>query len=1084
MESTDAAFLQELVSQLEYESQLFDNKTAKEYLTSLQQYLDTVTVTYMYMHSKDTQDYDTNAGIAWVVAVPIIFFGSVALVTVLLLVFLRHSETFKVQDKHDEQTGVAEAALHSSDRVDAESVHGQERAVVIDYNGNSATSKGSAFLRGYVNAAGELEGASRASGASKGSVRSLGVLADLNDGGIPVVRPYFHGLHPNPPSAPSTLTRHGLNTFELLTRRRLSRSIDQLAEEERPAVVHSEWSGLGAVGGRTSLEMNVTSEVPQLTLLGSDLASQEFPSVKTRSNSADGLNENASCDSLRASMELHRSRGSGSGLRADDLYGLQDRTSGPLIGDNNRKIDYRRQKYSISSSSLDSGSRSASRFGNINLSFVKSDPEIGDSQTGSNTYTEIQNFNKPYCSKSDENINYVNYVVKQPQKLELDSHLVPLSIHQPVTSRKSSEDIDTARTKTNTVGSNTADIHPVGQGSKSNWSRGQEKNCPPQTNGSWTSTDDVASCSYRSRSPLQRGRPLSLDMLSSWSRDAKNQERRAMRNAPRKQVTRQLFATTPQMSKKRFADFSLFVDPATQSAPSRHADENLFNFELKTFRFSPETSIHNVGRLRPFLADYSSSNSNTQESSAYLQEIAFSGDKPHIKMKTLSSPDHSPFLKVNTDKAGGQFKDLNCVEKNTDFRVGSDQYITNLRIQKSSFTDLREAHFTTTSDQSIAASAWTSPCSSEHHRVHLGQNESSADSTIESISSSLAPFHAKILDGIEMPRGKYQLPHEVGDTDGEPDEDRSLASYTRPELNLSLDPNPGSSCEQSPDETSRSRSPALPKSKTHVPGSQACNPTPSQSSRVSTRKPPPIPVPRRHESLLELARNVFSRSSCGPATATGPSSPRRSLELESSTISAESISDGVIHDRRVTAEQRLSEYGFIKSLAGRATFVINPSPGKFSGRTGQAEHDHADWQSQQEIFEFSNSTNVKKDIENEVFHSANAHFEHRMIESSNEPTEQITFDSFNSFVVDFQQEKKPLHGRDTGTCQSCKAQEIHDDEGTNFQELQESCSVDGNNNSLTKKPLPSNVVLEELNNASRPSVLTLKYRFQQREDGD
>ena len=756
MESPEALTLEDMAFLLEQEAQLYENKTAEQYLASLEQYLNSVTLTHL--HSKEDTDYDTDAGVAWVVTVPTIYFSSVLLVMVILLLFLKHSETHMVKATHEEVDAV-DVALSNGSGVERENTHEHEHAVVVDCNGASSTSKGAVFLRGYVNAAGEVEGASRASGASKGSVRSLGVLTDPHDGGI--CRPHLNAFHPNPPSAPSALTRHGMTTFELLARRRLSRSIDELRDEARPVAVQGEWSGLGAIGGRTSLEMNVTSGGPQLTLLGSDLAAQDLPPEKRCSNSIDSLDDNLSRDSLRASMELHKD--SGSGLRPDDLYGLQERNLGP--GAQGIQLTNKfclRRGSSFSSSSLGSASRSNGRLGNVNFSFVNSDNESAYSKTGSNTYTDIISFTRANQGKSDENDKFVTQSREKGLGNRLQQLQTPGNAADGTSSGQNIKTTNTVGTITHTVGSNTADISIIGR--HTTWSRHRDANCPPlqsQAVGSWSSVSDIAAASRRSLSPSQRGRPLSLDMLTSWPEDMERKARRETDNVVKKQVPRQLFATTPQMSRKTGNDFAFVMNSASKSAPARHADSCPFNIKLKSFDISLENqSFQNAGRRARCLPDYSSSNSNTQESSVYPQENTTPSNWSITRV--TSQYNHQPYVSKipynggnfhqKQEETHAQSRDaivrLTTLPKNSEHHVNLPARFAHIVSpkdhvdhgnQKSSFSEYGEANHTVTSDLSTAASVWTSPESIERQKADLEHTESSANSTIDSISSSLAP---------------------------------------------------------------------------------------------------------------------------------------------------------------------------------------------------------------------------------------------------------------------------------------------------------------------------------------------------------
>ena len=360
------------------------------------------------------------------------------------------------------------------------------------------------------------------------------------------------------------------------------------------------------------------------------------------------------------------------------------------------------------------------------------------------------------------------------------------------------------------------------------------------------------------------------------------------------------------------------------------------------------------------------------------------------------------------------------------------------------------------------------------------------------------------------------------------------------------------------------------------------------------RRPPPAPVSRRHGSLLELAHNVFfSRSPHGPATTVGSltQSPERGsaryLEsLERSTTSAESVSDGVVHDRRVTAEQRLAEYGFIKSLTGgaRATFVVNPSPGKFSQRTGQVPLDSAnahqrevmldrqrevmldrqrevmldssnfpckefmidparahageeitdsvsgidkqilsdtsytthgevmldsvDAQNEHTTSDFA--TSLRKDnpldpktvqnkknalsyssilnthgmhkphdtaMEQEVVELSHIPTYHRKITNCQGKTTQTQLKPLDHCLIDLDEGDQFM---DTpGACESCNATEPRSE---NYSKTQDSCLTDTNNNSLDTEPNGSQVVIDELKSVCRPSVQTMRDRFQQRGD--
>ena len=787
MGSLDEKSLKEMVSSLEEEAELYGNKTAEEYLRALQKHLDTVTL--MPFHSREDPNYDTNAGIAWVVSVPVIYFSSVVLVMFLLLVLFKHTETHNVQVNRDVDGDVVDAALRSSGgdgggvRGTEISHGGQECALVVDCNGTSATAnKPAAFLRGYVNAAGEVEGASRASGASKGSVRSLGVLTDPDCGATR--RPHFNSFHPNPPpSAPSTLTRHGMTTFEVLARRRLSKSIDELRDEARAVSVAMpvEWSGLGAVGGRTSLEMNVTSGGPQLTMLGSDLAAPlEFPSGSNRrSNSVDSLDENVSRDSLRASMELHGESG-GSGLRSDHLYGHAKRKEGSPSEEVQHDHSKLIEGYSVSSSSIESARINSRDFGNINLSFVNSDIDDSKSPTGSNTYSDILSLNKADGNRNYEN---VNCVVHKPPGLGIGhdntqfSQSIPPTRVSEITAFGTDSTLSTTKatstigTTTNIVDSGATDIRFMGHANE--WAGSQKARYPEgfafsQSVASWSSASDIAgSSTHRSRSPIQRGRPLSLDMLTSWSEEieSQSQARSGMRHVIRKQVPRQLFATTPQVSRKQEIDFG------SKSAPVRQGIGYPPHIDFKTFKISPEGSYQNARQREQFkcLPDYSSSNS--QETPSYHQGSEVPNAKtvakpsfqppdkitvpsfqshfePPDKLKVSNYQNHEPRLHTNFENAysqrRGTFIRSNNFDMDAEPQMGEQSqyardisYIdrTNNVGQETAFIQARETNGTVGSDHSV----WISPDTSGRQQVEIGHTESSADSTVDSMSSSIAP---------------------------------------------------------------------------------------------------------------------------------------------------------------------------------------------------------------------------------------------------------------------------------------------------------------------------------------------------------
>ncbi|GFO44329.1 BTB/POZ domain-containing protein kctd7-like [Plakobranchus ocellatus] len=932
-----------MAARLEEEARLYGNMSAMEYLRSLG-----------LSQFENEIHLDTTAGLAWIIVIPVIYFSCVSVVMALLLLFFRHSETQKIgyaREAEGTDDGM-DTALHSDGRVDSQAPQGQGHNIQESCD-ISTTAKGNTFLRGYVNVAGELQGSSRASGASKGSVRSLGVLTELDAGGI--CRPYLHNLHPNPPSAPSTLPTRGVAAFNLLTRRRLSKSIDELRDEERVTTLPAEWS---ALGGRTSLEMNITPSGPQLTLLGSDLALQGAADgpVNKRASSMNSLEDNnISRDSLRASMELHRA--SVSGLRPDDMYGGSER---------NRELVPKRNGES-SSTSLTSNSQDGSvwRDGARNFTPISSDVE--NNKACSHTYSDVHTFTKNSTMFNEngemqqmESRLYENTKPENEDRHKKDGHheVNVSSIRQKDSNPQRS--VPTTKKKgnnTSNVGSNTqtlitpnSDLHRLLERDSNSLFRADQ----PQR-ASWSSASETDK-SFTCHSSGLRGRPLSLDMLTSWS-GAPGEEAEVTMLA-RRPVPRQLFATTPQMSQKNGSELALFGYTAYQSEPPLQLANPFFSSKSEK-SISTEVSSRDSGRRAACLPDYSSSNSYSQESPSFRPKnlrssaktrdpvLSHSQDKDsnssslHDEPYALNKEVHLSFAQNQTgESVFSKYPKCSISHPSDTHQRGQDLFINSRSNPKYSESHARkpsDVNLSAISELSTAVSAWTSPETSGQQGSELAPDEASLSSTLDSLSSSIAQFHAKRLDDKGLPCARYPLPYSCGALEDSTQDLKALPSTPsdtskQPDFSLSLDPNPGSCSEsfEEPDPGILGHA-DCPEDRILAPQQHLpSTPVPQPSGLYKEARLPRIQR-QKSKSLMEFARDVFSKPPGGPAVSVSPGQG-----LEMSNVSRESLSDSVLSDRRVTVEQRLSEFGFIKAASGKTKFVVNPSPGKFSGRKGSA----------------------------------------------------------------------------------------------------------------------------------------------------